>query len=254
MTLYPHFLREEIACIKCTCALHQKDNSLEYDKFIWGLECSLYFYKVNKQLGYLNSLYASSTKIPLQHVTTGKVGIHKHEGRWGIDKHYTGTIHLPWAAIWRPRHGGTGQKVQEGIYVIIVFCCSRIRPRRRRYCIYDVHQLLWAKEMNRALGTYRLNWARRTSWGWWDDWDDSNRALAVWGRARYLSDTEAPRNTNFHTWMGKKQFCFFQTAETGNRTPDSGVKGSGANHYPRAPAPFEQRFGHCVNVSQTLTQ
>ena len=36
--------------------------------------------------------------------------------------------------------------------------------------------------------------------------------------------------------MGKKQFCFFQTAETGNRTPDSGVKGSGANHYPRAPA------------------
>ena len=64
-----------------------------------------------------------------------------------------------------------------------------------------------------------------------------NMALAVWGRARYLSVTEAPHNTNFHTWMGKKQFCFFQTAETGNRTPDSGVKGSGANHYPRAPAP-----------------
>ena len=20
---------------------------------------------------------------------------------------------------------------------------------------------------------YRLNWARRTSWGWWDDWDDT---------------------------------------------------------------------------------
>ena len=38
--------------------------------------------------------------------------------------------------------------------------------------------------------------------------------------------------------MGKKQFCFFQTAETGNRTPDSGVKGSGANHYPRAPAHY----------------
>ena len=62
------------------------------------------------------------------------------------------------------------------------------------------------------------------------------RALAVWGRARYLSVTEAPHNTNFHTWMGKKHICFFQTAETGNRTPNSGVKGSGANHYPRAPA------------------
>ena len=36
--------------------------------------------------------------------------------------------------------------------------------------------------------------------------------------------------------MGKKHFCFFQTAETGNRTPNSGVKGSGANHYPRTKA------------------
>ena len=23
------------------------------------------------------------------------------------------------------------------------------------------------------LCTYRLNWARRTSWGWWDDWNDT---------------------------------------------------------------------------------
>ena len=42
--------------------------------------------------------------------------------------------------------------------------------------------------------------------------------------------------TIFYTWMGEKHFCFFQTAETGNRTPNSSVKGSGANHYPRAPA------------------
>ena len=95
------------------------------------------------------------------------------------------------------------------------------------------------------LCTYRLNWARRASWGWlvrWMRWHcppDTGfeiRSLAVWGRARYLSVTEAPHNTDFHTWMGKKHFCFFQTAETGNRTPNSGVKGSGANHYPRAPA------------------
>ena len=47
--------------------------------------------------------------------------------------------------------------------------------------------------------------------------------------------------------MGKKQFCFFQTAETGNRTPDSGVKGSGANHYPRAPAHARlQRVQNCL--------
>ena len=40
----------------------------------------------------------------------------------------------------------------------------------------------------------------------------------------------------FHTWMEKNHFCFFQTAQTGNRTPNTSVKGSGANHCPRAPA------------------
>ena len=36
-----------------------------------------------------------------------------------------------------------------------------------------------------------------------------------------------------------KTICFFRAAETGKRTPSSGVKSSGANHYPRAPAPFD---------------
>ena len=64
--------------------------------------------------------------------------------------------------------------------------------------------------------------------------------------------------------MGKKHFRFFQTAETGNRTPNSCVKGSGANHYPRAPAlegkktfglPGLYKYssallqGHCVFIS-----
>ena len=74
-----------------------------------------------------------------------------------------------------------------------------------------------------------VRWLR---WHCSPDTEFEIRALAVWDRARYLSVTEAPNNTDFHTWMGKKHFCFFQTAETGNRTPNSGVKGSGANHYP----------------------
>ena len=83
----------------------------------------------------------------------------------------------------------------------------------------------------------------------WDDTGFEIRALTVWGRARYLSVTEAPHNTEFYTWMGKKHFCFFQTAETGNRTPNSGVKGSGANHYPRAPALYSRRgSGRWPNV------
>ena len=94
------------------------------------------------------------------------------------------------------------------------------------------------------LCTYRLNWARRTSWGWWDDWDDTvlqtqdskfepwrSEAEHATSRSRRL-----PTILTFTRGWGRNIFVSFQTAETGNRTPDSGVKGSGANHYPRAPA------------------
>ena len=94
------------------------------------------------------------------------------------------------------------------------------------------------------LCTYRLNWARRTSWGWWDDWDDTvlqtqdskfepwrSEAEHATSRSRRL-----PTILTFTRGWGRNIICFFQTAETGNRTPNSGVKGSGANHYPRAPA------------------
>ena len=94
------------------------------------------------------------------------------------------------------------------------------------------------------LCTYRLNWARRTSGGWWDDWDDTvlqtqdskfepwrSEAEHATSRSRWL-----PTILTFTRGWGRNIFCFFQTAETGNRTPNSGVKSSGANHYPRAPA------------------
>ena len=47
----------------------------------------------------------------------------------------------------------------------------------------------------------------------------------------------------FHTWMGKKHFCFFETAEPGNRTPNSSVKCSGANHHPRPPVHCGKHWG-----------
>ena len=42
----------------------------------------------------------------------------------------------------------------------------------------DVAEPSWTYKWNESgfrppLCTYRLNWARRTSWGWWDDWDDT---------------------------------------------------------------------------------
>ena len=96
-----------------------------------------------------------------------------------------------------------------------------------------------------SLCTYKLNWARRTSWGWWDEWDDTvlqtrdskfepwrSEAEHATSRSRRL-----PTILTFTRGWGRNIFCFFQTAETGSRTPNSGVKGSGANHYPiMAPA------------------
>ena len=39
---------------------------------------------------------------------------------------------------------------------------------------YHLKKMKWNESGFRPpLCTYRLNWARRTSWGWWDDWDDT---------------------------------------------------------------------------------
>ena len=39
---------------------------------------------------------------------------------------------------------------------------------------YHKNEMKWNESGFRPpLCTYRLNWARRTSWGWWDDWDDT---------------------------------------------------------------------------------
>ena len=40
---------------------------------------------------------------------------------------------------------------------------------------------------------------------------------------------------------GEETYFVSLTDETGNRTPNSGVRGSGANHYPRAPARVLQK-------------
>ena len=75
-----------------------------------------------------------------------------------------------------------------------------IRPLREKSLVcrqilkYPGHGSLWQNEMNRALGCP-------------PDTGFEIRALAVRGRARYLSVTEAPHNTNFHTWGSLWQKC-----------------------------------------------
>ena len=76
------------------------------------------------------------------------------------------------------------------------------------------------------LCTYRLNWAKRTSWGWWDDWDDTvlQAQDSKFEPPRSEAEHATPRSRRLPTiltftlGMGRNIFCFFQTAETGNRT------------------------------------
>ena len=114
--------------------------------------------------------------------------------------------------------------------------------------------LKW-NEMNRALGhlcahigyTGPGEEVRMVRWLRWHCLPDTGfeiRALAVWGRARYLSVTEAPHNTDFYTWMGKKRFLFLSNRRDREPNPEL-VKGSGDNHYPPPPFPL-------VNGGQSL--
>ena len=73
------------------------------------------------------------------------------------------------------------------------------------------------------LCTYRLNWARRTSWGWWDDWDDTvlqtqdskfepwrSEAEHVTSRSRRL-----PTILTFTRGWGRNNFVSFKPPRPG---------------------------------------
>ena len=64
----------------------------------------------------------------------------------------------------------------------MLYHCYIVEEIRYNYYYYykkcarliDHWRLKWNESGFRPhLCTYRLNWARRTSWGWWDDWDDT---------------------------------------------------------------------------------
>ena len=73
------------------------------------------------------------------------------------------------------------------------------------------------------LCTYRLNWARRTSWGWWDDWDDTvlqtqdskfepwrSEAEHATSRSRRL-----PTILTFTRWWGRNIFVSLKPPRPG---------------------------------------
>ena len=95
--------------------------------------------------------------------------------------------------------------------------------------LFGIRKMKWNESGFRPpLCTYRLNWARKTSWGWWDDWDDTvlqtqDSKFAPWrSEAEHATSRSRrlPTILTFTRGWGRNIFCYFQTAETGNRTPN----------------------------------
>ena len=69
------------------------------------------------------------------------------------------------------------------------------------------------------LCTYRLNWARRTSWGWWDEWDDTalqtqgSKFEPWWSEAEHATtrSQRLPAKIEFLRVSGEETFCLFET-------------------------------------------
>ena len=78
------------------------------------------------------------------------------------------------------------------------------------------------------LSTYRQNWARRTSWGWWDEWDDTvlqtldskfepwrSEAEHATSRSRRL-----PTILTFTRGWGKNHFLFLSNRRDRELSPE----------------------------------
>ena len=79
------------------------------------------------------------------------------------------------------------------------------------------------------------------------------RALAVWGRARYLSVTEAPHNTDFHTWMGKKHFLFLSNRRDREKCQDRDDPAN-TRRWTNVDLMLAQSRRRWVNIKATLVQ
>ena len=80
------------------------------------------------------------------------------------------------------------------------------------------HNKKWNEwDLRPPLCTYRLNWARRTSWGWWNECDDTalqtqDSKFEPWrSEAKHLTSRSRrfPTILYLYEWVGEKHFLFF---------------------------------------------
>ena len=100
---------------------------------------------------------------------------------------------------------------------------------------------------------YRINWARRTSLRWWDEWDDIALQTQDSKFKPWRSEVEhatsrslrLPTILSFTSGWGRN-ILFLSNRR--DRETNSSVKGSSANHYHRSPA-LVRRWKIVKNIS-----
>ena len=109
------------------------------------------------------------------------------------------------------------------------------------------------------LCTYRLNWARRTPWGWWDDWDDTVLQTQDSKFEPWRSETEhatsrsrrLPTILTFTRGWGRNNFVSFKPPRPGTepRTNNDG----GSEHEACLPENGPASTKHCITFAQCWT-
>ena len=92
-----------------------------------------------------------------------------------------------------------------------------------------------ARGFRPPLSTYRLNWTKRTSWGWWDEWDDTK--FVPWQtEAEHTTSRSRSLSTILHFWSGKETFCLLKTwrSEWGSNPQYQNFPAGSFNHCTRA--------------------
>ena len=104
----------------------------------------------------------------------------------------------------------------------MVTCYTSIKTQRS--CWSAVVCSKWNESGFRPpLCTYRLNWARRTSWGWWDDWDDTalqtqdSKFAPWWSEAEHATSRSRrlPTILTFTRGWGRNIFVSFKPPRPG---------------------------------------
>ena len=102
------------------------------------------------------------------------------------------------------------------------------------FCFFETWKVRVKMKWNESgfrplLCTYRLTWARRTCWGWWDEWNDTalqtqdSKFEPWWSEAEHATSRSRrlPTIMNLYEWARKNLFFLWNLeGQSGARTSD----------------------------------